>query len=312
MPIDRSRVAHHRHASGGGLLVVVVDPTVSLGMIVLLGLLYVAVYRQLQGRCDRAARSHSALAGAHQRRRHGNRRRVIRELRMLGCEEQFAARFRTAARTPLPSSTFTVNVVERRCRAMSIETAAFALDARGGGHLIHKLGGWQTAAPLLAFTCSRRPAAAGQSPADLFEAMLIQQNARVVDALAELIVPTAAPPALQRRRVAAAGAPDRPWRSSRVTYRYPGARKARARAGEHGNPCRAKRSGVRGHNRLRKKHDHRPDRRSPFAAARRHNAQSSAPRPDMAPAWRARMGYVPQVPICSTTACGRNIAFGSA
>lgn len=285
-------------------LVIAVDPYVSLGVIALLGLLYAAVYRQLQGRM----RSSGEIAFASRERINSVATETvagIRDIRMLGCEEQFAARFRKAAHSIARQYVYwnVASVVPR----YAIETAAFALVLAVGGYLSHKLGGWQTAAPLLAFYVFAAYRLLPQFQQMYFQAMLIQQNARVVDALAELIVPTAATRVTTREAAPAALQP--PIRLEHVTYRYPGASKPVLDHASMEIPPRATVGlvGVTGSGKSTII-DLIAGLLWPQQGAITLN--SFALSPERAPAWRARMGYVPQVPYLLDDSMRRNIAFG--
>ena len=286
------------------LLVVAVDPTVSLGIIVLLALLYVAVYRQLQGR----VRSSGDIAFAARERISGIATETVagvRELRMLGCEEHFAKRFRTAARTLARQYVYSmvVSVMPRYV----IETAAFALILGVAVYLSYKLGGWQTAAPLLAFYILAAYRLLPQFQQIYVNAMLVQQNARIVDALSELTVATpAAAPAVA---ISSSRAPTPPVALDNVTYRYPGTEKpvleratleipARSTVGLVGATGAGKSTII----------DLIAGLLSPQQGAITLNGQPLDA--GLAPAWRTRIGYVPQVPYLLDDTIGRNIAFG--
>src|SRR5258707_11220226 len=104
-----------------------------------------------------------------------------------------------------------------------METAAFALMRGVAVYLAHKLGSWQTAAPLLVFYVLAAYRLLPQLQQIYVNAMLMQQNARIVDALAELTV------AGDAARATVASAPAAELRPpvvlDRVTYRYPGTEK---------------------------------------------------------------------------------------
>ena len=130
------------------ILVLLVDPSVSLAVILVLAGLYVAVYRQLQGRVrtsgDIAFNARENLSGIATETVAG-----VRELRMLGCQPHFADRFRRSAHTL--ARQYVYGVVASVMPRYVIETIAFALMLGVAVYLSHKLGGWQAAAPLLAF-----------------------------------------------------------------------------------------------------------------------------------------------------------------
>ena len=286
------------------LLVVAVDPTVSLGIIVLLALLYVAVYRQLQGR----VRSSGDIAFAARERISGIATETVagvRELRMLGCEEHFAARFRTASRTLARQYVYSmvVSVMPRYV----IETAAFALILGVAVYLSYKLGGWQTAAPLLAFYILAAYRLLPQFQQIYVNAMLVQQNARIVDVLSELTAATRA----QAPAVGISGAPTPPIALDNVTYRDPGTEKPVLERATMESPPRST-VGLVGATGAGKSTiiDLIAGLLSPQQGAIKLNGQLLDPA--LATAWRTRIGYVPQVPYLLDDTIRRNIAFGLA
>ena len=287
------------------LLVVAVDPTVSFGIIVLLALLYIAVYRQLQGR----VRSSGDIAFAARERISGIATETVagvRELRMLGCEEHFAKRFRTAGRTLARQYVYSmvVSVMPRYV----IETGAFALILGVAVYLSYKLGGWQTAAPLLAFYILAAYRLLPQFQQIYVNAMLVQQNARIVDALSELTLATPSP-APTVGRISPSKAPTPPVALDNVTYRYPGTEKpvldratmeipARSTVGLVGATGAGKSTII----------DLIAGLLSPQQGTIKLNGHPLDA--GLATAWRTRIGYVPQVPYLLDDTVRRNIAFG--
>jgi ABC-type multidrug transport system fused ATPase/permease subunit len=287
------------------LLVVAVDPTVSLGIIALLALLYLAVYRQLQGR----VRSSGDIAFGARERISGIATETVggvRELRMLGCEDHFAARFRAAAGTL--ARQYVYQVVVSVAPRYVIETAAFALMLGVAVYLAHKLGGWQTAAPLLAFYVLAAYRLLPQFQQIYVNAMLVQQNARIVDALAELTVEDSTQH-LPAAAAQPAGELRPPIVLERVTYRYPGTEKAVLEQATMEIPARAT-VGLAGATGAGKSTIIDliagllpPQQGAITLNGRRLDAAA-------APAWRTRIGYVPQVPYLLDDTIRRNFIAG--
>ena len=203
------------------ILIVAVDPLLSLAIVLLLAGVYYAAYRQLEGRIK-----HSGEI-AFQAREHIGRITTetiagIRELRMLACGPHFSGNFGRAADTLAHQYVYgvTVSVLPRYI----IETAALALILGLAAYLNHVLGGWQTAAPLLAFYVFAAYRLLPQFQQIFANSVIVQQNARVADALAELAGPTPDTTTPARIPVETSKilelAP--PIRLESVTYRYPG------------------------------------------------------------------------------------------
>jgi ABC-type multidrug transport system fused ATPase/permease subunit len=188
-----------------------------------------------------------------------------------------------------------------------IETAAFALMLGVAVYLAHKLGSWQTAAPLLAFYVLAAYRLLPQFQQIYVNAMLMQQNARIVDVLAELTSTTG--PA--RTMIAAAPADELrpPIVLDRVTYRYPGTDKPVLEQASMEIPARAT-VGVVGTTGAGKSTiiDLIAGLLSPQQGAITLNGRRLDAA--VAPSWRARIGYVPQVPYLLDDTIRRNIAFG--
>jgi ABC-type multidrug transport system fused ATPase/permease subunit len=286
------------------LLVVAVDPSVSLAVIALLALLYIVVYRQLQGRVrssgDIAFNARERISAVATETVAG-----VREIRMIGCEEYFAGRFRRSTQTL--SQNYVYGTVASVMPRYVIETAAFALVLLMAAWLSHKLGGWQTAAPLLAFYIFSAYRLMPQFQQIYFNAMLVQQNARVVDELAELQLGT--PPA--HVSVPKPGGPELqpPIRLERVTYRYPGTSKPVLEQADMEIPERAT-VGLVGATGSGKSTiiDLIAGLLVPQQGGILLNGTPLTT--ERAPAWRARLGYVPQVPYLLHDTIRRNIAFG--
>jgi ATP-binding cassette, subfamily B, bacterial PglK len=289
------------------LLVVAVDPSVSFGIIAVLALLYAAVYRQLQGK----VRSSGDVQFAARERISAVATETVagvREVRMLGCGEHFAARLRRAADTL--ARQYVYSTVASVMPRYVIETAAFALILAVAGYLSHKLGGWQTAAPLLAFYIFSAYRLLPQFQQIYFNAMLVQQNASIVDALTRLV----SAPSVRELPGRPHDVPTElrpPIRLNQVTYRYPGTAKPVLEQASMEIPALAAIGlvGATGSGKstiidliaglLVPQEGTIALNGTPLDAA-------------AAPAWRTRIGYVPQVPYLLDDTIRRNIAFGLA
>ena len=286
------------------LLIVVVDPSVSLGVIALLAVLYAAVYRQLQGR----VRTSGDIA-FHARERISNIAvetvSGVREVRMVGCEEHFAGRLRGAAR--ILARQYVYSMVASVMPRYVIETAAIAVMLLLAMYLGQRLGGWQTAAPLLAFYVFSAYRLLPQFQQIYFNAMLVQQNARVVDVLAGLI--TEGEPRASATEERAAAALTAPVRLSNVTYGYPGSAQPVLRRASMLIPARAT-VGLVGATGSGKSTiiDLIAGLLVPQEGAIELNGTPLTR--ELAPGWRTRIGYVPQVPYLLDDTIRRNIAFG--
>ncbi len=292
-------------AAGVIALVLAVDPTVSLGVIVLLAALYALVYRQLQGR---VRRSGDLAFGARERISGIATETVggVRELRMLGSERHFAGRFRESARTL--ARQYVYGVVVSVMPRYVIETAAFAVMLGLAVFLSHRLGGWQTAAPLLAFYVLAAYRLLPQFQQIYANAMLVQQNARIVDAFDELTREPLPPADAADPRAAAAGL-SAPIRLRTVTYRYPGTDRPVLEQASMEIPARAT-VGLVGETGAGKSTviDLVAGLLHPSAGSVEVNGvQLEAA---LAPAWRTCIGYVPQALFLLDDTMRRNIAFG--
>lgn len=287
------------------LLVVAVDPSISLGIIALLALLYAAVYRQLQGRV-RASGDVAFDARERVSRVATETVAGVREIRMLGCEEHFTARFRHAAQTI--ARHYVYGIVASVLPRYVIETAAFAVILAVAAYLSHRLGGWQTAAPLLAFYVFSAYRLLPQFQQIYFSAMLVQQNARVVDALADLTPDRAESPASAATSADTIPADPR-IRLEGVSYRYPGTAPAVLDDANMEIPARAT-VGLMGATGSGKSTiiDLIAGLLLPQQGSITLNGLPLTA--ERAPRWRTRIGYVPQTPYLLDDTIRRNIAFG--
>jgi ABC-type multidrug transport system fused ATPase/permease subunit len=286
-------------------LVVAVDPSVSLGIIASLALLYFAVYSRLQGR---SRTSGDVAFSARERITSITTETVagVREVRMLGCEEHFAARFRRAAHTL--ARQYVYGVVVSVMPRYVIETAAFALMIGLAVYLSQKLGGWQTAAPLLAFYVFAAYRLLPQFQQIYIHAMQVQQNARIVDVLAELM-PFAAEQARASGGHASVQRPEPPIVLDRVTYCYPGTDRAVLDEANMEIPAHST-VGLVGATGAGKSTI--IDLIAGLLPPRQGSVTLNGKRLDarLAAEWRTRIGYVPQVPFLLNDTVRRNIAFG--
>ena len=291
------------------LLVLAVDPRLSLAIILLLAGVYIAVYRQLQGRVRRSGEL------AFHAREHIGRITTetiggIRELRMLDCGPHFSGNFGRAADTLAKQYVYgaTVAVMPRYI----IETAAFALMLGVAVYLSSALGGWQTAAPLLAFYVFVAYRLLPQFQQIYANAMLVQQSARVVDALAAVVIErqaAAAALALAIPDSAKGGELTPPISLESVTYQYPGTVDPVLEQASMQIPRRAT-VGLVGSTGAGKSTviDLVAGLLHPTAGA---ITLSGVPLDAMrAGAWRSRIGYVPQATFLLDDTIRRNIAFG--
>jgi ABC-type multidrug transport system fused ATPase/permease subunit len=286
------------------LVVLVVDPVVSVGILVVFTAAYWGVYRQLQARVkksgDLAFESRDRIARITTETVAG-----IRELRMLGTEKHFSDSFRRAART-LAQQYVYGNVVSVTPRYV-IETAALAFMLLAAVYLSRSLGGWETAAPLVAFYIFAAYRLLPQFQQIYANAMLVQQNARVVEAFAELMAEPAAAVAREPRPAVVAPAP--PIVLENVTYRYAGTDNPVLERASMTIPARAS-VGMAGATGTGKSTviDLIAGLLTPSSGAIVLNGVALTP--ELAPAWRARIGYVPQVLFLLDDSIRRNIAFG--
>ena len=283
-------------------MVLVVDPIVSIGILVVFTAAYWGVYRQLQARVkksgDLAFESRERIGRIATETVSG-----IRELRMLGSEPYFAENFDRAAGT-LARQYVYGNVVSVTPRYV-IETAAFAFMLIAAVYLSRSLGGWETAAPLVAFYIFAAYRLLPQFQQIYANAMLVQQNARVVEAFADLLhAPTDARLSADRSAVLAP-----PIKLENVTYLYPGTEAAVLRDASMTIPARAS-VGLVGATGSGKSTiiDLIVGLLRPSSGAISLNGVALSQ--ERAAAWRERVGYVPQMLFLLDDSIRRNIAFG--
>ena len=283
-------------------MVLVVDPVLSIGILVVFTAAYWGVYQQLQARVKKTG---DVAFDARERIGRIATETVsgIRELRMLGSEPYFTENFERAAGT-LARQYVYGNVVSVTPRYV-IETAAFAFMLIAAVYLSRSLGGWETAAPLVAFYIFAAYRLLPQFQQIYANAMLVQQNARVVEAFAELLhAPSETPLPVDRGAVLAP-----PITLENVTYRYPGTETAVLRDANMTIPARAS-VGLVGATGSGKSTiiDLIVGLLTPSNGAISLNGVALTRQ--RAPAWRDRVGYVPQVLFLVDDTIRRNIAFG--
>jgi ATP-binding cassette, subfamily B, bacterial PglK len=283
-------------------MVLVVDPLVSIGILVVFTAAYWGVYRQLQARVKKSG---DLAFDARERIGRIATETVsgIRELRMLGSEPYFAENFGRAAGT-LARQYVYGNVVSVTPRYV-IETAAFAFMLLAAVYLSRSLGGWETAAPLVAFYIFAAYRLLPQFQQIYANAMLVQQNARVVEAFADLLrAPSEAPFTVDRSTALAP-----PITLDNVTYRYPGTESAVLREANMTIPARAS-VGLVGATGTGKSTiiDLIVGLLTPSSGAISLNGVALTR--ERAAAWRDRVGYVPQMLFLLDDSIRRNIAFG--
>lgn len=284
-------------------MVLVVDPIVSIGILVVFTAAYWGVYRQLQARVKKSG---DLAFDARERIGRIATETVsgIRELRMLGSEPYFAENFDRAAGT-LARQYVYGNVVSVTPRYV-IETAAFAFMLIAAVYLSRSLGGWETAAPLVAFYIFAAYRLLPQFQQIYANAMLVQQNARVVEAFSDLLhAPTTEAPRTVDRSVPLAP----PITIENVTYRYPGTDAAVLRDASMAIPARTS-VGLVGATGSGKSTiiDLIVGLLTPSSGAISLNGVALTR--ERAAAWRERVGYVPQLLFLLDDSIRRNIAFG--
>jgi ABC-type multidrug transport system fused ATPase/permease subunit len=172
-------------------------------------------------------------------------------------------------------------------------------------YLSRSLGGWETAAPLVAFYIFAAYRLLPQFQQIYANAMLVQQNARVVEAFAELLhAPSEEPLGVDRGTVLAP-----PITLDNVTYRYPGTDSAVLRDASLTIPARAAVGlvGVTGSGKSTII-DLIVGLLTPTTGSISLNGVALTP--ERAAAWRERVGYVPQLLFLLDDTIRRNIAFG--
>jgi ATP-binding cassette, subfamily B, bacterial PglK len=286
--------------------VVAVEPWVSIILVGALTGLYGLVYRRLRGRVR--ASGETAFEARHRISTiTAETAGGVREVRMLGSAPHFAARFDRAAATL--AKQYVYGMVMSVAPRYVIETGAFAVMLGVAVYLSHKLGDWQSAAPLLAFYVLAAYRLLPQFQQIYTNAMVVQQNAVIVDALVEATAPPVATAvdgeASARPRVPLAP----PIRIRSLTYRYPGTSKAVLERTDMEIPARAT-VGLVGATGAGKSTiiDLIAGLLQPNEGAVELNGVTLDAR--LAPSWRARIGYVPQVLFLLDDTIRRNIAFG--
>ena len=284
-------------------MVLVVDPLVSIGILLVFTAAYWGVYRQLQARVKKSG---DLAFDARERIGRIATETVsgIRELRMLGSGPYFAENFDRAAGT-LARQYVYGNVVSVTPRYV-IETAAFAFMLLAAVYLSRSLGGWETAAPLVAFYIFAAYRLLPQFQQIYANAMLVQQNARVVEAFADLLH---APITEVVRPIDRGASLAPPIALENVTYRYPGTESAVLCDASMTIPARAS-VGLVGATGSGKSTiiDLVVGLLTPTTGAISLNG--TALTRERAAAWRERVGYVPQLLFLLDDSIRRNIAFG--
>lgn len=287
-------------------LVLVVDASISIAVVALMGGLYAFVYRRLQG-----GMRHSGNLALVARSRISNVTTEtiggIREVRMLARERHFAESFARSSATL--ASEYLYGVVVSLLPRYIIETTAFALMLGLAVYLHHTLGGWQAAAPLLAFYVFTAYRLLPQFQQIYANAMALQQNAAVATTIADLLLaPEAAqPPAedLPAREMDLRP----PIRVCDVTYQYAGVDRPVLSQASMEIPVRTT-VGLVGATGAGKSTiiDLIAGLLQPQAGKIELNGVALDEH--LAPAWRTRIGYVPQAPFLLDDTIRRNIAFG--
>lgn len=160
--------------------VILVDPRLSLAILGFLIAIYFFVYRQLAGRIRKSGELAFEARGKIGRiatETIGG----MRELRVLDSGEYFLSNYRKAA-TILAKQYVYAAIVGVFPRYV-IETAAFGLVLIFAAYLSNKLGGWQTAAPVLAMYVFAAYRLLPQFQQIYAHAVLVQQNSPVVEEL---------------------------------------------------------------------------------------------------------------------------------
>ena len=283
-------------------LVVLVDPLLAAAVFAVLCALYFAAYRQVQGRIRVAGAQ--AFAGRERIARIATESiGGLRELRMLDCAPQFSSRFDHAAAAL--ARHYVYGTAAGVAPRYIIETVAFAIVLGLGVYLGRSFGDWQSAAPLFAFYVFAAYRLLPQFQQVFANAMSIYENARVAEALAEVSREAPRPAA-----PATGTTPLRPPIALRsVTYRYPGSDEPVLREASMEIPARAT-VGLVGATGAGKSTiiDLVAGLLQPAQGAVELNGTRLEPA--LAPAWRARIGYVPQVLFLLDDTIRRNIAFG--
>jgi ATP-binding cassette, subfamily B, bacterial PglK len=288
------------------LLVVVVNPALSLVIFLLLAAVYLLAYRRVQSPIRRTGEL--AFSGREQIGRIATESITgVRELRMLDCGPQFSATFGRAADSL--ARQYVAGVALGVMPRYLIETLAFALVLGLAVYLSQSFGGWQSAAPLFAFYVFAAYRLLPQFQQIFANAMSVYENARLAEALAEVAGPqdvstdqvqTEQRPAVELRP---------PVKLDSVTYSYPGTSSAVLDKASMEIPARST-VGLVGATGEGKSTviDLIAGLLEPGAGAITLNGTRLDA--GFAPAWRTRIGYVPQVPFLLDDTIRRNIAFG--
>ncbi len=288
------------------LLVLAVDPVLALVSFMALAGVYLAVYRRLQGRIRRSG---DLAFQARERISRITTETIagIRELRMLDCGPHFSDNFGQAARALAEQYEYAVKVSV--LPRYLIETAAFAAVLVLALYLSGGAGGWQAAAPLLGFYLFAAYRLLPQLQQIFANAIIVQQNSAVAATLAELLAQptTGSPPAATLTALAAQLQP--PISLHGVTYQYPGTAKPVVEQADMQIPRRST-VGLVGATGAGKSTviDLIAGLIEPAAGEIRLNGTRLTG--ELAPAWRSRIGYVPQTLFLLDDTISRNIAFG--
>lgn len=297
-------------ALGVGILMLAVDPLVSIAIIALLSCIYLSAYRQLRGRIRKG--------GELALRARANISRIttetiggIRELKMYACGSHFSGNFGSAA--DMLARQYVYDTGMSVMPRYIIETSIIALMLGFALYLSFTEGSWMTAAPLLAFYVFAAYRLLPPFQQIFANAIIVQQNAPVADTLEKLV--RAMP--ITKSRTESSGSPSRaieltaPVRLEAVTYCYPGA----------ANPVLDQASMVIPHNATVGLVGATGAGKSTVIDLVAGLIQPSAGTitingvpldPSIAERWRSRIGYVPQAIFLLDDTIRSNIAFGLA
>jgi ABC-type multidrug transport system fused ATPase/permease subunit len=289
-----------------GALVVAMDPALALAAIGLLAGLYGVTYRRLR------RSSQASGQAAHQARDRLNRVTAesmggIKEIRMLGREDYFASQFHTQAE--VLARQYVHGAVLSIVPRYLIETVAIGLMLGATLYLGQKPGGLEQAAPLLAFYVFAAYRLLPQFQQIYANAMVVQHNLSVVDEMAALLAEAGHVPEPPLQTTPASARPSPPVVFENVSYRYPGADRpaledvslhipARSTLGLVGRTGAGKSTFI----------DLLAGLIHPQSG--RILLDGAALDATSAPAWRTRIGYVPQISFLLDDSLSRNIALG--
>ncbi|MDT7041662.1 ABC transporter ATP-binding protein [Candidatus Nitronereus thalassa] len=290
---------------GVAVLIVTIDPLLSLIVIFFLSTIYYIVYRHLHQRVKQSGNlafqfreqisriASDTIAG-------------IKELRMLGCGKHFYEKFRLAADVLARQYVYgiTLSVLPRYI----IETAALAAMLGLAGYLSIKVGGWQASAPILAFYVFAAYRLLPQFQQIFANSIIIQQNSNVADILYEL-VSSAKSPMSTEVSVLAGRSLSAPIDMEQVSYTYPGSVEPVLKdicmnipscltVGLMGVTGAGKSTVI--------------DLITGFLQPTEGSIKVNGVllNRELAPVWRTKVGYVPQVPFLLDDTIRGNIAFG--